>query len=424
MKIYPRNYWFLAVFLGTNLLTCAIARAQTPLSGNYYCTENFWAPTNAAATGTDCYAFGYSADAVGSYSISLGRNSDATGYESCVLGGYAVANENSSIAIGQSASTGLSNNGTVSAALGPSTDAEGTGTTSIGYNSESNGNYTITLGYNALTSGSYGLAIGYYANTTGSNATALGANTTAKAYDGLVVGTYNVGQGNESSSSWTATDDLFVVGNGNSSTKSNAFLIEKNGNIGIGNFSGNSSSTEPSEIIEVSGRLRLDNTALGNTSANGTLCWNGTGSSATLYVFSNGAWTQLGSSITNGTVSLAVGSVSSPSLSFNGSASTGLYSPAANTLALDTDGSEQMAINSSGDVGIGTSNSSLSNTLTVNGTLQFSNSSGNTTLMTMNSSGNLSISSGNVSFGNTTVITMNKRQGDIIMGSFGNGGGD
>jgi hypothetical protein len=54
-------------------------------------------------------------------------------------------------------------------------------------------------------------------------------------------------------------------------------------------------------------------------------------------------------------ISAATGTVSAPSYSFIGNSNTGIYSPATDTIAFSEGGVESMRINSSGNVGIGTS---------------------------------------------------------------------
>ena len=55
------------------------------------------------------------------------------------------------------------------------------------------------------------------------------------------------------------------------------------------------------------------------------------------------------------TVQFAAGSASTPSITFTGDTNTGIFSPAADTIAFTEGGVESMRINSSGNVGIGTS---------------------------------------------------------------------
>jgi len=57
-------------------------------------------------------------------------------------------------------------------------------------------------------------------------------------------------------------------------------------------------------------------------------------------------------------LALAAGLVATPSLTFTGDLNTGMWSPAADTIAWSTAGTEKMRITSTGDVGIGTSSPS------------------------------------------------------------------
>ena len=54
------------------------------------------------------------------------------------------------------------------------------------------------------------------------------------------------------------------------------------------------------------------------------------------------------------TLTLESGTVTSPSLTFEGDSNTGIYSPGANQLAITTDGSQRLIVNNIGRVGIGT----------------------------------------------------------------------
>jgi hypothetical protein len=75
-----------------------------------------------------------------------------------------------------------------------------------------------------------------------------------------------------------------------------------------------------------------------------------------------------------GITTVAAGSAALPAIvSTTGTADTGLWFPAADTVAASTAGAERLRINSSGNVGIGTT--SISNKLEVNGTINIANGS-------------------------------------------------
>jgi len=61
----------------------------------------------------------------------------------------------------------------------------------------------------------------------------MGYETTAQAYASVAVGRYNTVSG--STTSWTSTDPVFVVGNGSSSSNtSDAFVVYKDGTATVG----------------------------------------------------------------------------------------------------------------------------------------------------------------------------------------------
>ena len=87
--------------------------------------------------------------------------------------------------------------------------------------------------------GDFSVALGYRTEAYGHRSVALGNSTEAQSYAETVLGSYNlVPESRPSKAVWNDHEPLLVVGNGpNSSNKSNAMVILKNGNVGIGDSS-------------------------------------------------------------------------------------------------------------------------------------------------------------------------------------------
>jgi hypothetical protein len=117
---------------------------------------------------------------------------------------------------------------------------------------------SLALG-NGASSGTTAFAIGNGAHANGQSSTAMGSDTTAQAYASTILGRYNVVQGD--SNSWVDTDDLFVIGNGTSSTPSNAMVVKKNGDTTV---SGNA-AIKGNSVLEGSATVK------GNTVLEGTV---------------------------------------------------------------------------------------------------------------------------------------------------------
>jgi hypothetical protein len=104
----------------------------------------------------------------------------------------------------------------------------------------------ITYGSNANAPGSSAFAMGGNTLASGTGSFAIGNNVTAAYYDSIVLGQWNapISGSGSGSTSWNATDPLFVIGNGaNSSSTSNALVILKDGDTSLnGNLTVNGSA--------------------------------------------------------------------------------------------------------------------------------------------------------------------------------------
>jgi hypothetical protein len=119
------------------------------------------------------------------------------------------------------------------------------------------------------------------------------------------------------------------------------------------------------------------------------------------------------------TVTHAVGSAGSPSITFDSDSNTGIFSPSADTIAFTEGGTEAMRINSSGNVGIGTSSPTdrlhLSSAVASGVSLQATDTGGSTWRIL--STDNLaSISGGNLAFNNGSYRMVIDSSGNVLVG--------
>jgi hypothetical protein len=92
---------------------------------------------------------------------------------------------------------------------------------------------------------------------------------------------------------------------------------------------------------------------------------NGTGTSVGLNVGSGKTLSVAGTAVISGTLTAAAGSAAAPTITATGDTNTGIFFPAADTIAFSEGGAESMRIDSSGQLGIGAT--SMVTKLTVNG---------------------------------------------------------
>ena len=225
---------------------------RTTASGDYSSVFG----RDAIASGNYSTAFGFSTTASATYSIAFGRDSEATGDYSSAFGRSTSAS------------------GTYSTAMGSYTDAVGDSSTAMGSYTNAVGDYSIAMGENTTATGESSIAMGSYSNAlgdystamgesstaSGEGSTAMGLNTTAESYGQTTLGIFSTPLAGNATGI-TATDRLLVVGNGTStSARSDALVILKNGNIGIGDSSPTEGTLVVSGTIVSSGSMTANAT--------------------------------------------------------------------------------------------------------------------------------------------------------------------
>ncbi|MBK8600835.1 MAG: tail fiber domain-containing protein [Flavobacterium sp.] len=225
-------------------------------------TRMVWNPRKAAfragsATGTqwddanigaNSVAFGNGTTASGASSMAFGNGTSAAGQFAFAAGTLCSASGSRAVAFGNSSS-----------ASGFSSTAFGDDTTALGFDSTSFGAFTFA-------SAIYSTAFGFTTTAEGSSSTAFGVLNTARSFGETTIGigaTNYVPTTNATSQFRVAnaTDRLFVIGNAidsnnndivDAAERSDALVILKNGNTGIGN-------SAPVERLHVAGRSLFTN---------------------------------------------------------------------------------------------------------------------------------------------------------------------
>lgn len=172
-------------------------------------TRLTWYPEKAAFRAGRVNGSQWDDDNIGQSSTALSYNSIASGRGAMAMGYLTEAS------------------GNYSTAMGYSTIASGFRSTAMGYATEASGGYAPTaIGYATTASGTSSTAMGHSTTASGYRSTAMGYETIAASAHSLSAGLYN--DANQ-------TDDgtLFVVGNGSSTSRSDALVLDENGNLEI-----------------------------------------------------------------------------------------------------------------------------------------------------------------------------------------------
>jgi hypothetical protein len=213
-------------------------------------------------------AIGHQPIATGQYSVAIGKNSKATDKSAYAFGEYARAKGYKSYALGYMCSaTGLK-----SYCIGSQNDARGETSIAIGHRADANGNSAVAMGRNSQAIGYHSIAIGIsddsfggWTTASGSKSIAIGTSSESNQYASFTYGfdlenndNYSVvlGKYNEPLTSGTS----LIVGNGTSSSRSNAMIVYENGDVEIaGNLNENSDIRLKNNIKSIGSSLKKIN---------------------------------------------------------------------------------------------------------------------------------------------------------------------
>ena len=112
------------------------------------------------------------------------------------------------------------------------------------------GSGSAAFGIDVMARGDASFATGYRSTARGTFSAAQGSFSIAKGFASTVIGMFNDSLLITDETSASPATPLFIVGNGDLNMPSNAFLIRKDGNVGIGNFI-------PNYRLDVGNRMRI-----------------------------------------------------------------------------------------------------------------------------------------------------------------------
>ena len=116
--------------------------------------------------------------------------------------------------------------------------------------------YASGSSWNEANIGERSFGMGYRTQASGDRSIAMGNATEAQSYAATAFGSYNTIVTPLSTNSWNENDRLFIIGNGSSfSKKSDAMVVLKNGNIGIGDSTPTEGTLVVSGTIVASGSI-------------------------------------------------------------------------------------------------------------------------------------------------------------------------
>jgi len=196
-------------------------------------------------------AMGSGNTASGQFSLALVNGASAEAESAVAIGNGARAVQQDDVALGQSALA----NGSSATAIGESTEATGQSSIAIGSSAHAIGDNSTALGDGCQAEAINSTAIGFASQALGNESLAIGSDIRTDSYREFSLGSHNT-NGGGNPTTWVNTDRLLSIGNGTSMlTQSNALVILKNGNTGIG-------SDNPTSKLQVVGLpIYTNNTA-------------------------------------------------------------------------------------------------------------------------------------------------------------------
>ncbi len=221
-----------------------------------YVAGNNW---NKDSIGRYSFASGNNSKAKGEYTFTsgfqtaaIGDGSTALGYQSQANGLYALSAGSTTNANGLAAFTsgiGSTASGIASMSIGLTTIASGNYSMSFGNNTTASGQNATSMGASTIASGLNAVSAGNGASATGSNTFSMGLGTVASSFSSVAFGRYNDNISSSNQTAWADADPLFMIGNGTTNVaRSNALMVLKNGNIGVG-------TSAPTQKLHVNGSV-------------------------------------------------------------------------------------------------------------------------------------------------------------------------